>query len=250
MAETYKKIYPGNWVNHLSALPLPNPDFTINKRPSGDPRDRQQQGVLVAPGRIAVHKVGFVKISGAVAAAGAGIAGYDVTIDSPDTRPDDKPRADVKGLLVPQGAAIYRVGFRIPPLNQQPNFSSSGARGPVAGSGLQANAGAKVWLEARATTPTAAPANGVISATGANTPALTVGADGEFDPAQAFARLATPVTTTAELTLRLWADQGGLGSSFLDGVYLTAEVCYLVDDAVPDLSWITLPGGRYSGYTG
>ena len=53
MAETYKKIFPGNWVAHLNAHALPNASFKANKRAVGDPRDRHQQGVLFMPGWIA-----------------------------------------------------------------------------------------------------------------------------------------------------------------------------------------------------
>lgn len=256
MAETYKKIFPGNWVERLSAYPLPNADFRKNNRPVGDPHDRQQQGALYMPGAVAVHKVGFVRIEGAVPAApgsGAGITGYDVTIPSIDARGDDKPRADIKGLIVPQGAYLYRIGFRIPRLGNQPGYYSSGAKDPVAGegSGLKANAGAKIWLEAKAGGATAVPADsGAITAAAAHTGAISVGASGEF-PADSFANsLLTPVATTGELELKLYADKGGLGSSFLGGIYVVAEVCYLVEDEVADLESVVLPGARYSGFTG
>jgi len=256
MAETYKNIYPGNWVERISAYPLPNAEFKKNNRPSGDPHDRQQQGVLYMPGEVAVHKVGFVRIEGAVPAApgtGAGITGYDITIGSPDTRGDDKPRADIKGLIVPQGAYLYRIGFRIPRLGNQPGYFSSGAKDPVAGegSGLKANAGAKIWLEAKAGGSTAVPTDsGAIAAAGAHTGTVSVGASGEF-PADSFSNsVLTPVGTTGELEFKLYADKGGLGSTFLGGVYVVAEVCYIVEDEVADLESLILPGARYAGFTG
>lgn len=256
MAETYKKIFPGNWVERLSAYPLPNADFKKNNRPVGDPRDRQQQGVLYMPGAVAVHKVGVAHIQGAVPAVpgtGAGITGYDITLPSIDARGDDKPRADIKGLIVPQGAYIYRIGFRIPRLGNQPGYYSSGAKDPVAneGSGLKANAGAKIWLEAKAGGATAVPADsGAITAGAAHTGAISVGANGEF-PADSFSNsLLTPLATTGDLEFKLYADKGGLGSSFLGGIYVVAEVCYIVEDEVADLESVVLPGARYSGFTG
>jgi hypothetical protein len=256
MAETYKKIFPGNWVERISAYPLPNADFKKNNRPSGDPHDRQQQGVLYMPGVIAVHKVAFCHIEGAVPpvpGTGAGIVGYDLTVGSPDTRGDDKPRADIKGLIVPSGAYIYRCGFRVPRLSAQPGSFSSGAKDAVAGetSGLKANAAAQLWLEAKAGGATAVPADaGAITATGAHTGTIKVTANGEFEADEFSNGLLTPVATTAELEFKLYADKGGLGSSFLGGLYLVAEVCYLVEDHVADLESIALNGARYSGYTG
>ena len=256
MAETYKKIYPGNWVERISAYPLPNAEFKKNNRPSGDPHDRQQQGVLYMPGAIAVHKVGYVRIEGAVPPApgtGAGVQGYTVTVGSPDTRGDDKPRADINGLIVPQGAYLYRCGFRVPRLGNQPGYFSSGAKDAVAGesSGLKANAGAKLWLEAKAGGATAAPTDsGAVTAAGAHTGAITVGANGEFEADDFAAGVLTPVATTGELEFKLYADKGGLGSSFLGGIYLVAEVCYLVEDSVADLESLILPGAKYAGYTG
>lgn len=255
MAESYKKVYPGNWVERISAYPLPNPAFKANNRPAGDPHDRQQQGVLFKPGFIAVHKVGFLNVSGAVPAApgsGDGITGYQVKLASPDTRGDDKPRADINGLIVPQGAYIYRCGLRLPNLGSQPGYFSSGAKDPAAadGTGLRANANAKIWLEAKATAPSVVATAGAITATGANTPSIPVGSSGEFAPGEVRHVLLTPVATSAELEFLVYASQNGIGSSFLGGVYVVAEVCYLVPDSVAGLSDLMLPGAKYAGYAG
>lgn len=256
MAETYKKIYPGNWVERISAYPLPNADFKKNNRPSGDPHDRQQQGVLYMPGAVAVHKVAYLHVEGAVPAApgtGAGVTGYGLTICSPDARADDKPRADISGLIVPQGAYIYRCGLRIPRLGAQPGYYSSGAKDPVAGeaSGLKGNASAQLWLEAKAGGATTVPADsGAITGAGAHTGTLKADANGVFTPGEFKNNLLTPVLTTAELEFKLYADKNGLGSTFLGGIYLIAEVCYLVEDAVADLESLVLSGAKYSGYTG
>jgi hypothetical protein len=58
------------------------------------------------------------------------------------------------------------------------------------------------------------------------------------------------VATTSEQEFKIYADKGGLGSTFLGGVYLVAEVCYIVEDAVADLESLVLPGAKYAGYTG
>lgn len=251
MAESYSVIYPGNYVNHLNTWGKPNAAFKTANRPVGDPHDRQHQAVVVRPGLLAVQKVAYLHVQGA-APAGTAIKGYDLTIASPDARADDKPRANISGLIVPSGAMLYRVGLRVPRAANQPGYYSSGAKDAVAPerSGLLTNATGKIWLEAKSTDPTAAPAGGAVTATGANSAALTVNAaTGDFDAAAVSTTLPTPVTTTAELTLKLWADKGGVGSTFLGGVYVIAEVAYLVEASVADLDWIpALEGARTAGY--
>jgi hypothetical protein len=253
MAETYSAIYPGNWVNHPNTWGRPNAAFKTAKRASGDPLDRQHQAVVVRPGVLAVQKVGYLHIEGAVP-AGTAVQGYDLKIASPDARADDKPRADITSLVVPTGAQLYRVGLRLPRLGEMPGYYSSGAKDPVnpERSGIKTNTSGAIWLEAKAAAPAAKPAGGAITATGANTPALTVNATtGDFDAAAVQFSLATPVVTTADLTLKVWADKGGFGSDFRGGCYVVAEVCYLIDAPVADLSWIpALEGARVAGYTG
>lgn len=253
MAETYSIIYPGNYVNDLATWGKPNAAFRAAKRAVGDPRDRQHQAALVRPGLLAVHKVARLFVSGA-APAGTAVKGYDLTINSPDARANDKPRANIEGLVIPSGAFLYRVGLRLPRLADQPGYYSSGGKDAVAGetSGVKTNATGKLWLEAKATDPTVAPSSGAISATGANTAALTVNATtGAFDAASLSTTLVTPVTTTADLTLKVWADKGGIGSDFLGGVYLLAEACYLVEAPVAGLNWLSsVEGARIAGYSG
>jgi len=138
-------------------------------------------------------------------------------------------------------------------LSAQPGAFSSGAKDPVAGvtSGLKANTGAQLWLEAKAGGATAVPADaGAITAAGAHTGTIKLTANGEFEADEFSNGLLTPVATTAELEFKLYADKGGLGSSFLGGLYLVAEVCYLVEDSVADLESLHLPGAKYAGYTG
>lgn len=253
MAESYSIIYPGNFVNHLNTWGKPNAAFKAAGRSTGDPHDRQHQAALVRPGLIAVHKVGHLLVEGAVP-AGSDVKGYDFTIGSPDARADDKPRSDIQGLIVPSGAFLYRVGLRLPRLGDQPGYYSSGAKDAASSerSGVLTNATGKVWLEAKATDPTAATVSGAITATGASTAPLTVNATtGDFDAAAVETTLTAPVTTTAELTLKLWADKGGIGSTFLGGVYVLAEACYLMPAPVADIDWLNaIPGARVAGYSG
>lgn len=82
-----KKIYPGNYVNQLSAY--------------------QAQGLICMPGRSYVHKVGYIKVDSTPRTE------FNVIIPSPDKRSDDKPRADITGLVVPNGACVYYLALRI-----------------------------------------------------------------------------------------------------------------------------------------
>lgn len=250
MAELIKKILPGNWVTHINAWPQPTPDFVKNKRPSGDPRDRLQQGVLVQPGWVAVHKVGHVHIpQGAPPAAAGGLKSYDILIGSPDTMAE-KPRADVVGLVVPAGAIPYRIGLRIPRIEQQPGFYSGGVKDPLAPprSGLLGNAGSHIYLD----TDAAGGGTAGVSNTALATDQLVIGAGGDFTPDQLSLSIApaAAVAPGAGLTVKLWCENGGLGSDLLGGVYIVAEVMYLVEDEVADLDALHLPGATTSGVIG
>jgi hypothetical protein len=242
MAETYKKVLPGNWVNHINAWPQPTADFVKNKRPSGDPRDRLQQGVLIQPGWLAIHKVGYVHIpKGDPPAAAGGLKGYDIVIPSPDTMAE-KPRADVIGMIIPEKAIPYRIGIRIPRVEQQPGFYSGGVKDPLMPprSGLLGNPGAVIHLD----TDAAGGGTAGVSETALATDKLAVGATGDFNPDEYSISIAPakPVANGSELVVKLWADQGGLGSDLIGGVYVIAEVMYLVEDVVAGPDQVQLPG--------
>lgn len=264
MAESYKAIYPGNWVTHLNAYPLPNPDFKTNKRNSGDPRDRQQQAVLFMPGWLAVRKVAHAFVDA------GGNTSFDLVVGSPDLRPDDKPRADVKGLLVPTGAIVYRAGLRVPPVTHQPGYYSAGDRGLIPGgnkaTGLKGTATDQLVLASAAP---AAKAVGSIAAAAITTSTdtasvadpskLVVKADGTMDAGTALVQTTwdKPVVTTADLTLKLFsvnaagtAAGSAIQSTLTGGVNLVVEVCYLVKEDVVDLEAVHLPGAQYAGYGG
>jgi hypothetical protein len=264
MSETYKKVFPGNWVNNIDAYPLPNASFKTNNRPPGDPHDRQQQAVLFRPGWMAVRKVAVAKVTDGVATV------LPLTILSPDERSDDQPRRNINGLLVPQGALLFRAGLRATSVSQQPGYYSSGdpgnnnGNGGVVDSGVNGTPGDQVVLSSA--TPAAKNA-GVISATACNTPTdpangsgLVVGADGNLPAGSTLVQAAygSPVAVTSDLLFQVYsvaasgaAAGSGISTPLLGGVYLVAEVCYLVQEPVVDLTAnVFLPGATVAGSSG
>jgi len=252
MAESIKKIYPGNWVTHVNSWPYQNSDAKVNGRGPGDPRDRCQQGILYMPGVVAIQKVGHVFIDAPLDPAATATIGYDVIIPSPDTRPDDKPRADIKGLFVPEGAWLYRLGVRVCSVSDQPGFPSQGPKDPLfpAQSGLAGNAGAEMWLDSAVNVAAAAvaPPAAIAAAASASGPLDVDPATGEFAPSSLEVTLPVPVSTANDQLFKLYASKGGLGTDFLGGIYIVVEACYMQTDTVPDLDALHLPGARYSGY--
>lgn len=260
MPETYKPIFPGNAVAHLHSYGLPNASFTTNGRSTGDPRDRRHQALVSIPGWLSVRKVGYVRIEG------AGATSFDVTVPSPDTRPDDKPKADIVGLHIPTGAAVYRAGFRTLPQNRQPGFSASGFQGSEANltTGLTGTATDQLVLSSAAISTLAV---GSIAATAIRTSSNTNSAS---DPSlivvnasgnvvQGAQKIQTafgsPVITTADLTLKLYSVAAGgaaagsaIGSNLKGGAYVVVEVDYLVPEEIAPLDALPLPGHKYSGY--
>jgi hypothetical protein len=265
MSETYAPILPGNWVTHINSYALPNPDFAKNKRTTGDPRDRNQQGILFMPGWIAVRKVAYANITETAGKE------FDLIVPSPDTRSSDKPRADIKGLLIPAGAIPYRLGLRVEPISAQPGYYSSGPLGAVPDmpkdAGLVGTADHGLAL---AEAVPAAAAAGAITATSATTSTLVAAGAGQnplrfgADKRMLAGSVLTqtnfgdaPVVTTADLIIKLFSvdDTGAaagddVASDLLGGVNIVAEVCYLVKEAVAGLDEAHLPGMRYAGYTG
>lgn len=257
MAESYSKIFPGNAVVHVNAYASPNDDFQANGRASGDPRDRKQQALMFCPGWLAVRKVGVAHIT-------TGATSWDFKVLSPDLRPDDKPRADITGLFIPSGAAVIRAGFRVPAVNAQPGYYSSGSRHAAEdlGSGL---VGTATDLLAISTATIASSAAGSIGAgairTASNgTAQIVVATDGTVPTGVESVQTAfgAPVVTNTDLTLKLYsiATAGNtagsaISSSLTGGCFVVGEVVYLVPEAVAGLSDIPgVPGAQYSGYAG
>jgi len=199
-----KKIFPGNFVNYLSSY--------------------QGQPIVAKPGLAYSQVIGYAKI-GAVAATE-----FDVIIPSPDKRPDDKPRPDITGLVIPEGVWLYKLGLRVVDVRKELD------RG-TARSGIVATNDDRLKL---------ASAVGVadtITASTGGTPGI-VAAGGTFAVEQVsrLQALAAPVLTTSPITLKVFVDNGttaagtGVTSAEIGGSYVVAEACYFKADDVPDQS--------------
>jgi hypothetical protein len=241
MSETYRKIYPGNCVTHLSAYALPNESFKENNRAVGDPRDRKTQALLFTPGWLAIRKVAHSLIT-------TPAKDWDAVVGSPDLRPDDKPRADIKGLLVPSDVLLVRAGLRVSPLNANPGYYSSGARNEASkmGSGLVGTAGDTVFL---ASDPGAA--QGVLSASSICTNGdIEVDADGNLPVGVDLLQteFGAPLLTTADMILKLYASGSGISSTLTGGCYVISEVVYLVPEELASIEDTHVEGARMSGF--
>lgn len=212
-----KAIYPGNWVAPLSSY--------------------QNQPVIALPGRVYYHRVGYIKVTS------VGATAFDVIIPSPDKRPDDKPRADIVGLTIPQNAYLYQVGLRV--LDARKDRGKGSPR-----SGLLWSVGTdRIKLASAVSVGTTA---GAITATTASTPPLddTSLTIAPSDAGGSRFSVITPVqiTQSGGLTLKLYVDNGNtttpttgsgaLSSTEADGSYLIAEACYYTEDGVADESFI------------
>lgn len=201
-----KKIYPGNYVSALSAY--------------------QSQGVVSIPGRTYVHRVGYIKVDATARTE------FDVIVPSPDKRPDDKPRPDITGLVVPNGAHVYFLGLRI-------RDARKDAGQGTARSGLVWGDGAdRIKLASAVSVNGAAITATTLSTTPINDTSLTAAPQGSVFG------VITPVRTTAQMTLKLFYDNGstaagnaaGLTSNEAGGSFLIAEVAYYLDDDASDES--------------
>lgn len=195
-----KKIYPGNFVNAISSF--------------------QSEGVVTQPGRLFVHRRGYIKVDATPRLE------FDVIIPSPDKRPDDKPRADIVGLTVPLGATVTYLGLRILDARKD-----TGVGSPRSGL-IWANAADRIKLASAVSVNGAA-----ITATTLSTAAID---DVSLTAAPQFVvnSSASGVTTTAAMTLKLYYDNGstaagnagGLTSNEPGGSFLTADVVYWIND--------------------
>ena len=199
-----KKIFPGNYVNYLSSY--------------------QGQPIVAKPGLAYSHVIGYAKIGAAAATS------FDVIIPSPDKRPDDKPRPDIVGLVIPTGVWLYRLGLRVVDVRKEAD------RG-TARSGIVATNGDRLKLAS------AVDVINTITATTAGSPGV-VAASTTFAPG-AVSRLeglAVPVLTTQAITLKVFVDDDGtdagtaISSAEPGGSYVVAEACYFKADDVPDQS--------------
>lgn len=199
------KIFPGNYVNHLSSI--------------------RGQSVVVMPGRVVKHVIGFAKIT-------TSATSWDITIPSDDKRQGgDKTRPDTVGLVIPEGACLYRVGLRVVDRRKDKAYGT-------AFSGLVGTNGNVLKLASNVNVDPAA----AIAVGAASSPVLTV-ANLTIVPSAAAkdALINTGVITTSELTLRVHNATAvgthtvgsGVASSLTEGSYVIAEAVYALRDDVP-----------------
>lgn len=205
-----KKIFPGNYVNHLSSY--------------------QGQPIVAFPGRRFVHLIGYAKVTATPAQE------IDVIIPSPDKRPDDKPRADIVGMVIPQNAYLYHLGLRVRDARKDRGMGT-------AYSGLTFGANSDRVKLANAT----ATALGALTATTASTPGIQTGGSPSVTTAPQGvvthpAAIGTQITASGGLTLKVYnvnaagtaAGTTGLSTTEPGGVYLICEAAYWVPDETPE----------------
>ncbi|WP_126146902.1 hypothetical protein [Synechococcus elongatus] len=213
------RIYPGNYVNILDAY--------------------KGNSVAAIPGRQYFQTHGYVKITGTPANV------FDIVIPSPDLRQDDKPRLDVSPLVVPVGARVYSLGLRV--TDAQDNNQNN-----LVGSKIVGTNGDRIKIASAVNTT----ATGQIAATALGTnSAEFVFANGTLPVKQNRFSLITAVEVTGSpLTLRLYvtnntgtAAGSNISSTAIGGSYLIADICWYLDDDVPNRDDERIPYAVYSG---
>lgn len=205
-----KKIYPGNWVTQLSSY--------------------QGQPVVSRPGRVYYDIVGYALVNS------TGGTSFDVKIPSPDMRGDDKPRADVTSLVLPQGANVYFLGIRIPDMRKDRSLGT--AFTGLVGTNTDRLKVADALANDDAMTTTTLSTNSASIAV----------ASGTVAPASAVKSVATGVTLAGSETLKVYVTNSTgtsagstLTSTLTGGTPIIVEVCYWLDDVVPDLDAVRVP---------
>jgi hypothetical protein len=205
-----KKIFPGNYINHLSSY--------------------QGQPIVAMPGRRFVHLIGYAKVDGTPRQE------LDIIIPSPDKRPDDKPRPDIVGMKVPNGAHVYHLGLRVPDARKDRAYGTArsglvfGANGDRVKLATAVGAGTNVGTIANNALATPGIATG-------GSPSVTAAPQDQVFHPSTF----VGVATNTELTLKVFnanaagsaAGTSGLSTTEPGGVYLIAEVAYWLPDTVP-----------------
>jgi len=208
-----KSIYPGNYVNRLSSY--------------------QGQPVIALPGRAYYHLTGYALVTS------AGATSFDVIIPSPDLRADDKPRANITGLVVPVGAKVYQLGIRVPDMRKDRGVGT-------ATSGLVGTNTNRLKLASAVGTT----ATGQIAATALGTDSSAVAvASTTVAPVQSAFGAITPVAITGSaLTLKVYvtdstgtAAGSNLTSTQTGGTPIIVEVAYYLDDDIADLNEVAVP---------
>jgi hypothetical protein len=205
-----KKIYPGNYVNRLSSY--------------------QGQPAVCVPGRVYYHITGYALVNA------TGGTSFDVIIPSPDKRGDDKPRADITGLVLPAGANVYYLGVRVPDMRKDRAVGT-------AFSGLVGTNTNRLKLA-----DALANDNVLTTSTLATNSATIAVASTTVAPVAASKSVVTPVTLAGSETLKVYVtDNTGtsagstLTSSLTGGTPIICEVAYYLDDAVAELNDVSIP---------
>ena len=205
-----KKIYPGNYVTHLSSY--------------------QTQGVAAVPGRVYYQQVGYALVDS------TGGTSFDVKIGSPDLRGNDKPRADIASLVVPAGAKVYSLSLRVPDMRKDVGSGT-------ASSGL-------VGTNTNRIKVADALANDNVMTTGtlATNSADVAVASTTVAPVATTKSSVTPVVLAAAETLKVFVTTSNgtsagatLTSTTAGGTPIIVEVCYYLDDEAAGLDDIHLP---------
>jgi hypothetical protein len=205
-----KKIFAGNFVNYLSSY--------------------QGQPIVAIPGYAHYHKIGYAK------ADATNRTVLDVIVPSPDKRPDDKPRPDIVGLVVPANALVYKVGIRL--VDRRKELDRGAPRSGIVGTNTD-----RIKLASAVNTAVGGSiTSGVI---GTNTANLVI-ANTTVAPGQSKLGLVTPTTIGASaLTLSVYSTAtggttagSGISSNELGGSFFVCEVAYVLPngDDVPDES--------------
>lgn len=206
-----KKIYAGNYVNRLSAY--------------------QGQPVVAIPTRQFFHVTGYALITSTSATS------WDIRIPSPDMRADDKPRPDITSLVLPAGACVYFVGFRIPDMRKE---RSTG----TAFSGLVGTTGERLKVADAVGND-----NNITTAIVATDSSLAAFSGGTLTPRQVRESVVTAPILAGNETLKVWNVQSdgttissnGATSTVAGGTPIIVEVAYFTDDDVAELDDIRLP---------
>lgn len=212
-----KQIYPGNWVNRMS---------------SGH-GGSTPTGVICIPGQVHFHLTGYALITG------AGATSWPIILPSPDMRQDDKPRADIVGLVLPAGAVVGHVGIRVPDMRKD--------RGQgTAFSGLVGTNTNRLKVA-----DALASASGITASTVSSNPASLVVAGGTIPPGSSLVSVVTPAVLSGAETLQVYStasngtDAGSnITSSLPGGTPIIVEVAYYINDVVADLGDVRIPFSR------
>ena len=205
-----KKIYPGNYVTHLSSY--------------------QTQGVAAIPGRVYYQQVGYALVDS------TGGTSFDVKIGSPDLRGDDKPRADIASLVVPAGAKVYSLSLRVPDMRK--DVGSGTAASGLVGTNTNRIKVAMPWPNDNVLTTNTLATNSADVAVASTTVA----------PVATTKSVITPVALAGAETLKVFVTTSNgtsagatLTSTTAGGTPIIVEVCYYIDDEAAGLDDIHLP---------